>query len=122
MDPVFAREDATGMLVAVSQIEGSSNGTILAALSDERLDAVEEVGLCIGCPSLHLEIGISPIVQVNLTNPIFFALGNNITPALRRLGHQRGGRLRTASINGQGFLRGAQAALNHNGFTPEEDV
>jgi hypothetical protein len=77
MDPVFAREDATGMLVAVSQIEGSSNGTILAALSDERLDAVEEVGLCIGCPSLHLQIDISPIVQVNLTNPIF--LGSRIT-------------------------------------------
>ena len=79
MGPVLAQEDETGMFIAVSEIEDSSNGTRLAALSEERLDAVEGAGLCIGCPSLHIQIGISPILQVNLINQISFALGNNIT-------------------------------------------
>jgi hypothetical protein len=82
MGPVLAQEDVTGMFVAVSEIEESSNGTLLAALSDERLDAVEGAGLCIGCPSINVHIGIAPVVQVNLINQISFALGNNITQLL----------------------------------------
>ena len=80
--PVLAQEDKTGRFVAVSEIEDSSAGTLLAALSDERLDAVEGAGMCIGCPSLHIQIGIAPIVQVNLINQLSFALANNITQLL----------------------------------------
>jgi hypothetical protein len=82
MGPVLAQEDETGMFVAVSEIEGPSYGTKLAALSDDSLGAVEGAGMCIGCPSLHIQIGISPIVQVNLINQLSFALGNNITQLL----------------------------------------
>ena len=79
MGSVLAQEDETGMFVAMSEIEDSSHGTILAALTDESLDAIEGAGLCIGCPSINIQIGISPVVQVNLINQISFALGNNIT-------------------------------------------
>jgi hypothetical protein len=79
MGAVFAQADETDRFVAVSEIEEPSHGTILAALSDESLDAVVGAGICIGCPSIHIQIGISPIVQVNLINQISFALGNNIT-------------------------------------------
>ena len=77
--PALALEPEPDSFVATSELDDFSQGLLLASLSDERLDAIEGEGLCIGCPSINFQIGISPIVQINLINQISFALGADIT-------------------------------------------
>jgi hypothetical protein len=76
---VLAQDEVPDSFIAVSEIGDFPHEMILASLTDESLDAIEGAGLCIGCPSINVQIGISPIVQFNLINQISFALGNNIT-------------------------------------------
>jgi hypothetical protein len=75
----LAQEDEPESFVAISEIGDFQDGMILASLTDSSLDAIEGAGLCIGCPSINIQIGIAPIVQLNLINQVSFALGRNIT-------------------------------------------
>jgi len=51
----------------------------LKPLSDNRLASIEGEGFCFGCPSIHVRINVSPIIQFGLVNQFNFAFGNNIS-------------------------------------------
>ncbi|WP_447599725.1 hypothetical protein [Nitrospira sp. Nam80] len=95
--PVMAENDGSDPFMAISEIGEDRQGESLTPLSDSSLDSIEGAGICLGCPSINVNIAIAPIAQFNIINQVSIALGRNIdqssfASAINNTGGSRGGR------------------------------
>lgn len=95
--PVIALDDEANFFVAIENIVSQDAEVALRPFSDDRLASIEGEGICIGCSSINVHVGVSPITQFNFTNQLTFAFGKNISQSVgsvssNNAGRPRGGR------------------------------